>query len=408
MPRKTSGPGYYKSRNGYYCEWNGRQYLLAKGPKDEPNGPTYLEALEVFKGLMQKGNIEKGGDGNQLQDIFDEYIERYAKVKMRRAGVDFILTMLRPFQQKYGAVKVSELTHSMLEKFIAEQRKPRRRMVPTTLPHLRKKNILEQERVTSWGDATVLHFLEALNMVFNWAKSRKPPLVESNPVEGFEKPRGRSASRERYLEPDELQRVMAFPHRYRAMRNLIIALEATGARPGELINAKTTDWNDRDGAIVYFKDDRRREDEFQHKTAGYKDRVIIFPEGQALDLVRELVRSAKPGSYIFPSPHGKKYLISSVGNYFRHVLRPRLNMPHLTPYSFRHTFATRWLLVNPDIYTLAEQLGNTPTTIERHYAHLCRDRNTIRAKLEQVRLAQNSAELHPGLTTDLGAPAQSA
>jgi hypothetical protein len=58
-------------------------------------------------------------------------------------------------------------------------------------------------------------------------------------------------------------------------------------------------------------------------------------------------------------------------------------MPKLTAYSYRHTFATNWLLAGKFIELLAEIMGNSPPTIRKHYAHLCSDKGAIRKQLEE-------------------------
>ena len=42
------------------------------------------------------------------------------------------------------------------------------------------------------------------------------------------------------------------------------------------MNATVGDWRGDIGALVYYRDDARRVDEFAHKTSGKKDRVIFF------------------------------------------------------------------------------------------------------------------------------------
>ena len=43
---------YFESRQGYYTQYKKRQRLLAKGPKDEPDGPTYQAAVKKFAQRM--------------------------------------------------------------------------------------------------------------------------------------------------------------------------------------------------------------------------------------------------------------------------------------------------------------------------------------------------------------------
>src|SRR5689334_12355217 len=54
MPRMPS-IRYFKSRKAFYCQYQGQQYPLAKGPDDRPDGPTFLKAVEEFGRVMEEG-----------------------------------------------------------------------------------------------------------------------------------------------------------------------------------------------------------------------------------------------------------------------------------------------------------------------------------------------------------------
>ena len=56
-------------------------------------------------------------------------------------------------------------------------------------------------------------------------------------------------------------------------------------------------------------------------------------------------------------------------------------MPRLTPYSYRHTFATAWLEQGRSVDILAELLGNSPAVIRKHYSHLLGDAENLRRQL---------------------------
>ena len=74
--------------------------------------------------------------------------------------------------------------------------------------------------------------------------------------------------------------------------------------------------------------------------------------------------------------------------HFRDVLAraaKRLGIPHLSPHTLRHTFATRFLQAGGDIYVLSKLLGHSSVSVtERHYAHVV-DADII-ARARQIRL----------------------
>jgi hypothetical protein len=56
---------YYESRAAFYTQFQGKRRLLAKGPNDYPDGPTYQAALKAFNRLMAGGDIKRAGDESQ-------------------------------------------------------------------------------------------------------------------------------------------------------------------------------------------------------------------------------------------------------------------------------------------------------------------------------------------------------
>jgi hypothetical protein len=72
MPR-TAQPRYFASRKGYYVQHRCKQYLLATGPKDEPEGPTYKAAVRRFSEIMLVGETDSAADDNPVIAIMDTY-----------------------------------------------------------------------------------------------------------------------------------------------------------------------------------------------------------------------------------------------------------------------------------------------------------------------------------------------
>jgi integrase len=369
MARKPS-VRYFQSRSAYYCQFNGRQHKLAEGPDDSPTGPTFLAALEAFTQVMAMGRVETAGAGNTVEVIIESYFQ-HGRGKdgkpLDESTITKRLYLLQPFVDEVGDVPVGSLTHFQVWRFLDKQRVPRK----------------VKKRSYSWGASNIASFFEAANAVFNWAV--RSNLIPKNPLVGMGRLEARSRSRDCLVSPEQHKAILQ-TLRSPAMRNLVIALENTGARPSELINATAKDWDDEAKAIVYYGDDRRRQDDFRHKTARHKkDRFIHFT-GEALDMVRRLVKE-RPTGVLFPSSRGTPYGEKSVQSCFE-AFRDRVGMPKLTAYSYRHTMATNWLLAGKSIDILAELLGNTPAIIRKHYAHLCSNRKALRQQLEEFAAAR--------------------
>ncbi|MFL5340275.1 MAG: tyrosine-type recombinase/integrase [Gemmataceae bacterium] len=374
MPRKPS-VRYWPSRKGYCVKVNGVQHLLAPGPDDYGNpepgsnsqhGPTYLAALDEFKRLMEFGKLDAAGDAKTVCAVLDKYLQslegrcRPKTFRIRHAACRLLV-------ERCGEMRVCDVKPLHAQAIIAEQRKPRK----------------SGRREVRWGDGQVRIFVQSIKAAFNWAVEQE--IIARNPVRAVKAPPARSMSRERVLTQAEHEQVLGCltsPQRS-YLRRFVVALEATGARPGELANARARDWNDQLEAIVYFKDDVRREDEFAHKTSAKKNRIIRF-SGEALAMVRALVKDKRPEDLIFPTQTGGIWECERLAGVFKKIRR-RTGLKGVKPYCYRHTFATRWLEQGRSIEMLAELLGNTPRTILAHYNHLCQQHGTLRAALQEFR-----------------------
>jgi site-specific recombinase XerD len=64
----------------------------------------------------------------------------------------------------------------------------------------------------------------------------------------------------------------------------------------------------------------------------------------------------------------------------------------LLPYSWRHTFATRWLLAGGSIKILADLMGNSVAISDKQYGHLEVDKKVMRQRLLEVRTSIEAEE----------------
>jgi integrase len=271
------------------------------------------------------------------------------------------------FGERYGQYRCSDIKPLHVHEIIAERRQGR----------------VVKGQFHKWGDGQAGVFILSLKAGFNWAV--KQQMIDRNPLATVSVPKSVTKSRERVLTPAEHATVLAAltGPRTACLRRLVVALENTGARPGELTNAKVGDWRPDIGALFYHRDTARREGEFSHKSSRKKDRVIYFT-GEALEMVRELVRDKPADALIFPTRTGRNYTDRGLNSCFKGI-RERTGIGHLVPYVYRHTFATRWLKAGESIEILATALGNTPAVIMHHYSHLLHEFDAVRDHIERVR-----------------------
>lgn len=346
-------------RGGYWTTVRGKPILLAAGPKDEPHGPTYLAALATFADAMQLDNADRKGDHNSCRVVLELYC-RDAATRLKPSTFANVQDVLKKFCGS-GLVDqpVSRLTPFAVNAWLAEMRLPRG-------VEVRYRGGRKRWQTFRWGDGKVGLAVRVLLAAFNWAASQK--LISVNPIAGLKAPPCRSRSRDCLVSPDLHSLILGRTRDQ--FRDFIVCLENTGCRPGELLNATAADWDDALGALVYFGDTRRREGETGHKTAGKdKDRRIYF-RGDALRIMRQRVRRYPSGTLWRATRYPDRPLTIKHIRVAFLALRRRIGVAKLTAYSYRHTFATRWLENAGSIDDLAALMGSSAAVIRKHYAHL--------------------------------------
>lgn len=359
-------------KGGFWTTRKGKAIPLAMGPDDRPDGPTYKAAMKAWLALWEQANAFTAGNRNPVRLVLDEYLKALEPTASANT-LQVRLAVLREFcKTEMADWPSSRLTPAAVEHWLAGMRRPRtiRRQLP------RGKG--EVERQTAWGDARVRTAVDTLLAAFH--RAVRVRLIQDNPIRGLQAPPARSRSRECVFEGDQSARLIG---RLRGDTRLVcVCLANTGARPGEVLLATAADWCDREGALVYHASDRRLAGEGKHKTARKgKTRRILFT-GEALAIMRERV-AARPRGPLWwnsarpPRPLSIRSLQLSVS-----TAGKALGLRRVVPYSFRHTYATRWLESGGGIDDLAALLGNTPEIIRRFYSHVAENVGRLRALQE--------------------------
>lgn len=153
------------------------------------------------------------------------------------------------------------------------------------------------------------------------------------------------------------------------VRNKVILelLLATGARIGELINVKLNDI-----------DLERREIKVLGK--GNKERIVYFNEHSYVVLTEYLNSSRvnllknKTSEYLFINHLGNHLTDRGVRTIIDNIIKESSLNSHITPHTFRHTFATMLLNEGCDLKSVQELLGHVNLSTTSIYTHLSNDR----------------------------------
>lgn len=355
---RTPTPRYFKTRDAYYCQWLGRQYRLAVGPKDEPDGPTYLAALDAIKKVLANHTLGKGNEHVVTVDTLMTLYLDHAKRDKASTTHELRTRYCGQFGKEHAGIPVEKIRKYNVRTFVSDPKRA----------HL--------------AAGTVRVIMSSINAAFQWAAD--DGLIVANPIARMKQPGAQSRGRKAIIRPEVHQAALA--RSKPDFRLFLKALHNTGARSGEIRNATANAWNDAIGALEYHPDTSRVDGEFRHKTARTGRVRKIYFTGDMLDEVRQLVKK-HPHGPLFRTFRGKAWSQKKIDCRVK-TLRKRIDAPCFTSHGYRHTFATEWLMAGRSIDLLASLLGCSPVVLRKHYAHLLDDDATLRTQLESFQSAR--------------------
>jgi integrase len=228
----------------------------------------------------------------------------------------------------------------------------------------------------TWGQTTEHHARGRLVTALNWAVKNR--VIASNPLAGLWRPPARSRGAEVVTSADDAAKLMAAAPEY--LRNVLFALQQTGARPCEVVTVTAADFDPVAGVWILH----------DHKTAGKTGapRVVFLPP-EVVELCKTLAVRNSSGP-LFRRQLGTPFPSACYLARLVRKLRRKLGLPEtIIPYGFRHTFATDALAGGVPEAHVAELLGHKGTAmLHKHYAHLGTKAAVLRAALGRVRGAE--------------------
>jgi integrase len=224
-----------------------------------------------------------------------------------------------------------------------------------------------------WNGTTENHVKSRIVALFNWGVEQG--FILSNPIKGIRKPRAMSRGSSALIDAAELDKLMvAAPV---DLRNVLMALHQTGARPCEVLTVEAKDFDAERGVWVLQ----------EHKTAHSTGRPrIIFLTPALVELCKSLA-AKHPEGPLFRRRSGKPF---PPAYYLARLVRQlcrRLGMREsITPYGLRHNFATDALARGvPDAQVAALLAHGSTAMLHRHYSHLTTQVQALKEALSRVR-----------------------
>ncbi len=333
--RKHDGWWYVQFRQGH----RRFQKKLVRGKENEQ------EAYRLFNELMAEGADSLPPPARlKVHDLLQAFLRHAARTTAERT-FEWYKLFLALFDDLYGALRPQQVTPEVVEAWLGAN--------------------------AGWKGSR-RGAVVALKRAFAWALENKK--ITSNPLRGLKKPPARA--RERFLTPEERQRIFDGYPEGDCFRDYLLALEHTGCRPGEVSAVTARHVDLRTGVWVLD----------EHKTAGKtgEPRVVILTP-PLIELTRRLMEK-HPDGPLFRNEDGKPWGRNAIRCRFRRV-RKKLNLGgDLVAYRYRHAVATDLLESGAGLAQAAEILGHKGTDmIMRHYNKLRQRHDHLREQVMKAR-----------------------
>jgi integrase len=350
MPGKVPEPWFRKSKKAWYVWIGGRLrslgkdrdeafrrfHLLMAGVEPEPGGKPKREMLPDPKSVQGRLTVR-------------ELVEKYladGQRRLARSTFRVARDFARSFAEACGSLRAEGVQKHHVEAWIGRQ--------------------------GTWGATTEWDAKTRLVTLFRWGVDHG--LLAANPIQGIRKPRVRSRGAEALVPPEAHAKLVeaASP----ALRDVLMALYQSGARPGEVITVTAREFVPEASVWVLTK----------HKTAHQgKPRIVHLTPG-LVALCGELA-ARHPDGPLFRTSTGRPWCHTCHLAAQVRTLRRHLELPDtITPYGYRHSFATDALSSGVPDAQVAELLSHSGTAmLHKHYSHLTARARALKEALGRVR-----------------------
>lgn len=191
-----------------------------------------------------------------------------------------------------------------------------------------------------------------LRAIYKYAVNRK--YLPSNPMLEVRTPKLEKLP-PRYVDPLIVEQVIKSMSGH--VRDYFLILKYTGMRPSEALRLQVLDINSQSITIRYSKTKRFR---------------VIPIHDHLKTVLKRLCKGKSKNEYLFPSSTGTGHQKSMKKGLELALKRSGVD-ENITPYSFRHTFATELLRKTSNLRVVQTVLGHSTSTQTERYAHALPD-----------------------------------
>lgn len=383
MARTSRGPRYYKSKNGWFGNFNNERIRLTTGPKST----TEKLAKERYDAEQAARRAEVAGDRNTVYAVLVKYLQHCAnRVKtgdLAPSTERLNRGFLTPFSAAYGSTLIRDLRPQHVTEWLARMGE-------------RKWNE-KHNRLFGWGESTIEIARNVLRTAFIWAKD-EAGLITAHPFDrrgGKVKRRRRPASSRVAVTDHEHAMILeqAARRSHKGFYHLLRFLYGTGARPAEMYGCRACEWDEKRRAFVI---QAAPENYGRYKLAHLGDDRIVYVPADLVPVARELMEKYPTGT-IFRNERDETWTDVLIYSRMKSIKRAANRAAakrkvegvrkEVTAYSWRHAFVTRWVKAGKPLAVLCELLNTSEAMVRRHYCHLFEEVATLREALDQFTLA---------------------
>jgi integrase len=296
-------------------------------------------------------------DVYRVKDCIADYLDWMEH--SRKSAQDARYRAERIILPALGEVACDSLTTDAVQKWLRDEAKAPARLRSTkkdekvtkqnTKPASDDPEVHRKRRASANRTLTILK--AALNRA--WREGKIASDSAWRRVEPFEEA---DAARARYLTIAEAQRLInaSAPD----FRLLVRAALATGARYGELIGLRASDFN-RDSATVHIRTSK----------SGRGRHVVLADEGAAL--FTSLAAGRPANAPLLPKKDGSEWKSAHQARPMKAACKAARIEPEANFHCLRHTYASHAIMAGAPLLVVAKNLGHSDTRmVEKHYGHL--------------------------------------
>lgn len=289
-------------------------------------------ALGKIKAEIFEGKFLDPLRGNKLTygELLDRYLKEHSAVRKGAASYREDTYLARELKAVFGELLLKDLILERVSPWI------------------------QQLRENGKGASSINHRINMLKHSLKLA--REWGYIRHNPVADLKRLR-EPAGRLRYLQPDELRRLLDELPDY--LRPIVLVAANTGVRLGEILSLRWEHVNlgQRVVTLTRTKNGDPRGVPLNATVMG------VFRE-----LARERMRQELKSPYVFTNPlTGDRWIY--IGRAFTTAVE-RAGLKDFRFHDLRHTAASWMVMSGVDLLTVSEILGHKDTRMTRRYSHL--------------------------------------